>query len=391
MTSPAPLRCLVVGRGWRAEFYLRLAAAVPERFAVAGIATRSPGRAEALATEWGVPAFTDPVAALRETGAELAVVSVAKPAIPEVTLTLAEAGAKVLAETPPAPDLDALHRLWERLGSMAGSASDPTGRSGSVAIAEQHLDLPGITARLALVQAGRLGHVSGADLSWTHGYHAVAVLRALLHDSAVWPHAGSGHPPAATVTVRAQTSSAPLVRGPDRGGWPGDVDVEPATRTLATLDFGDGRVGLHDFTDGQWFHPLRARRLAIHGSHGQIVADTLIELADAATPVSMAIVRRETGLDGNLEGHELHSISCAGQPLWRNPYLGARLSDEELAIAALLDRATGWVRDAAPAPYPLAEACQDQALALGIDRAADSGSTVTVEPGPWLRGRAGGG
>lgn len=46
-----------IGSGRRTRFFLRLARAMPERLRVSGVVTRDPGRADALTTDWGVPAF----------------------------------------------------------------------------------------------------------------------------------------------------------------------------------------------------------------------------------------------------------------------------------------------------------------------------------------------
>ena len=48
----------IFGAGWRSEFYLRIAAALPQLFRVAGIYVRRPERAEELRA-MGAPVFED--------------------------------------------------------------------------------------------------------------------------------------------------------------------------------------------------------------------------------------------------------------------------------------------------------------------------------------------
>lgn len=55
--SAAPIRFGIVGSGWRAEFFARLARALPERLAVVGVVTRSAERAARVEAEWGCPPF----------------------------------------------------------------------------------------------------------------------------------------------------------------------------------------------------------------------------------------------------------------------------------------------------------------------------------------------
>jgi predicted dehydrogenase len=48
----------IVGSGWRAEFYLRVARACPEHFEVIGVSARNAQKRERLEKEWGVKTFS---------------------------------------------------------------------------------------------------------------------------------------------------------------------------------------------------------------------------------------------------------------------------------------------------------------------------------------------
>jgi predicted dehydrogenase len=243
-------------------------------------------------------------------------------------------------------------------------------RPDLVQVAEQYPCLPRFQAYSALLATGRLGSVTSAQLSWTHGYHAVAVLRSLL---------GVGF---ADVSVTGTRFTAPATASLGRDGWPAQFSLVDAPQTIATLDFGD-RLGLYDFTDGQWFHPLMSRRVVVRGTAGEIVNDTVTRLLDVRTPVASALSRRQTGIDGDLEGSDLDTIGLDGEILYRNPFQGLRLSDEEIAIATVVVRMAAWVRGDAEPPYPLAEACQDVLIALAIDQSATSSAAVRLELQPW--------
>jgi hypothetical protein len=92
---------------------------------------------------------------------------------------------------------------------------------------------------------------------------------------------------------------------------------------------------------------------------------------------------------GNLEGFDLDSITYEGTVVYRNPFRGARLSDEEIAIASCLEATGRWAAGEGPAPYPLADACQDQAIALAMHRSATEGTAVRVGPEAWSSSVAG--
>jgi predicted dehydrogenase len=280
---------------------------------------------------------------------------------PDATRELVAAGVPVLAETPPAPDLDGLRSLWADVGG-----------SGLVQVAEQYLLMPGHAARLAVVRDGVLGEPTSVQVSSTHLYHAVSLIRGLL---------GVGFD---TAEVNARAFVAPLANPLSPDGWSGDTTPQQLSTTLATIDFG-GRMGLYDFTDNQWWNPLRTRRITIRGSHGELVDDRVVRLADPTTPVESHLVRRQTGIDLNLEGFDLEHISFEGRVVYRNPFSGARLADDDISVAALLDRTGAWARQEGPPPYPLADACQDHLISLAIVMAVQTGGSVTTTWEAWAQ------
>jgi len=358
--TPAPATFGIVGKGWRADFFARLAALLPEQLTLVGAAVRQPESVEDVAHRWSVPVYLSPAELIAKQYPDFIVVSVPWPVTPVITSTIVDSGVPVLAETPPAPDADGLRALWARVG----------GRN-LVQVAEQYLLLPGHAARRELAARGVIGRPTSVHVSSTHGYHAVSMIRGLLN-------AGSG-----PVRVRASRFTAPLLDPLNRDGWTGEETPKDAATTLATLDFGDGRSGLYDFTDNQWHNRLRLRRILIRGSLGEIADDTVIRWGGPQTVLRSEIVRSQLGHDLNLDGHDTEHLSFEGDVVWRNPFTGLRLMDEEIAIATLLTATAAWARDAGPAPYPLAEACQDHLLSLAIDEAAASEQTVVTETEPW--------
>jgi predicted dehydrogenase len=359
MTQPA--RFGVVGGGWRAQFFLKLAALLPERLAVAGVVVRRADAAEQMTRRWGVPAHLS-LARLLDSRPDFVVSSVPWVANPAVVTEAVAAGVPVLSETPPAPDRDGLRALWRAVGETR-----------LVQVAEQYLLLPGHAARRELVRRGVIGQPTSVQVSSTHLYHAVSMMRGLL---------AAGFDPA---TVDARAFVAPLVDSLTRAGWTGDATPKDASTTIATIDFG-GAMGLYDFTDNQWHNQLRQRRIVIRGTHGEIVDDEVVRLAGEQTIVRSALVRRQTGYDLDLEGYDTDHISFDGEVVYQNPFIGLRLADEEIAIATQLLRMAAWCQDAGPPPYPLAEACQDHLVALAIEESVARGAQVTTTTEPWGAG-----
>ena len=142
-------------------------------------------------------------------------------------------------------------------------------------------------------------------------------------------------------------------------------------------------LGVYDFTDNQWWNPLRPDHLTVRGSAGEIHDESVVRMLDPVTPAVSRLERAMTGLGMNYEGLDLTHISFDGEIVFRNAYEGARLSDDDIAVAALLDQMGAWARDDGPPPYPLAFACQDHLIGLAIEESASRGRPVTIGREEW--------
>ncbi len=356
MTSS--VRFLVVGTGWRARFFLELA---PKLFEVelAGVVVHRSATTEQAEAHWRAPGYSSLKDALREQRPDFVVISVPRTVAPELTTAVVDNGIPVLLETPPAVDVEGIRRLW-----------DDVGISGLVQVAEQYPLYPGHAARFALVQKGAIGQPTSVQVSSTHGYHAVALMRRFL---------GVGFRPA---TVKASSFQSPLVDPSAKGGWTGDTTARQAETVIATVDFGPS-MGLYDFTTNQWHNQLRARRIVVRGSYGEIVDDMVYQMADDRTFIRSPLVRRQTGYDLDLDGYDTDHISFGGEVVYRNPYPGLRLADDEIAVASLLSGMAKWCHQDGPSPYPLAEGSQDHLVSLAIDASLAIGSPVTTSTEKW--------
>ena len=252
-----------------------------------------------------------------------------------------------------------LRSLWHDVGA-----------TGRVQVGEQYMRMPGHASRLAVAEAGTLGRVNSVEIASTHLYHAVSLIRGFLGVDMD------------RVVVSARSFTAPLVDPLSFHGWVPDPTPGPKTTTIATLDFGDGRMGLYDFVENQWWNPLLARRIVLRGSLGELVDDTVTRLTPAG-PVTAPIVYGRRGVDMNLEGNEVGHTSFDGRVIYRNPWVGSNLSEDDIAVASHLAAVGRWARDDGPEPYPLAQGCQDHAVGLAIEESARTGADVCVEREVW--------
>ncbi|MGK7229846.1 Gfo/Idh/MocA family protein [Streptomyces hygroscopicus] len=359
---PRPVSFGLVGSGWRAEFYLRIAHALPDRFQVAGVVARRPQRRAELHRTWSVPVFASLEELLAAGRPDFIVTALPRTVNAHTVAELARRGVPVLSETPPAAGLEEMTALVDAVGDAV------------VEVAEQYQYLPTYEAALQAASRGILGEVTSAQVSVAQTYHAISLLRRFL---------GVGM---ADATVTAVEFTSELAHGPGRDGWQRE-GTTTARQTIATLHFGD-RLGLYDFTSGQWFHPLLGRRLVVRGQRGELIDDRVTCLHTPRTPSLLRFERHQTGTGADLGGFHLEGISLGPDRLYHNPYAPARLADEEIAIATCLSRMADRLAGD-PGPYPLAEACQDHYLGLAVEEVARTGRQVTTVRQPWALTRRG--
>lgn len=354
---------IIGGAGFRAQYYLRIAAALPERFQVSGMVVRDESNAREMELKWGATTYRSLEQLLTNENPDFVVVSVSGAVGMEYLFKLAEAGIPVLMETPPAPDLEGLELLHERLG-----------KSGArIQVAEQYQFHPIQEARLALIHSGRLGRITETTVSISHLYHGVSLIRKML---------GIQYE---EVKIRAMRFQSDWVQGPTRQGPPTEDRRVPLHRDLAWLDFGD-RLGIYDFTRDQHRSWIRSNHLSVRGERGEIFDSRVLIQQASTVPLQLELRRVNKGELENQEGYFLQGILCGEQWLYDNPFAPARLYDDEIAIAGCLQRMADYIHGG-PAFYSLAEASQDHYLGMMIEKAIVTGETVTADKRSWAEER----
>jgi hypothetical protein len=119
---------------------------------------RIPGRADALTTDWGVPAFGTVGDLLRYERPDYIAAAVPWAAMPDAIREVVGHRMPVLAERPPAPDLPGLRTLWTDVGG-----------TGLVQVAKQYLLMPGsFEETLDWVIAYRLEGLQVSEKAFSH-------------------------------------------------------------------------------------------------------------------------------------------------------------------------------------------------------------------------------
>lgn len=356
----APIRFGLVGAGWRAEFFTRIAAALPERFEIVGVHTRDAAKAVAFAAKWRLP-VCDTLEALADKGPDFVVASISVGGHVEICRRLHALKQAVLLETPAAADVAGMIDIWRMVEQGL-----------RIHVAEQYIYEPLHAARLALITEGWIGTPSFARVATAHGYHGVSLMRRFLK---------LGFEDA---SIRARIFTSPAIQGGSRAGPPIEEKLVTGTQTIGDFDFGD-RLGLFDFTDIQYWSYVRSHRVVIRGERGEITDNEVRYLRAFNEPVVDTLRRRDRGHGQDLDGHYLDSVLLGGDTVFHNPFWRARLMDDEIAIAEAMVRMAAYVRGEGEGPYSFADAAQDQYLALMLAEAAKSGEVVRTSRQPWAQ------
>ncbi len=348
----------IVGSGWRAEFYMRIAKALPELFNICGVVTRQDEKKATIHQNWGYKVYHTVDELINRCKPDFIVVSVNKKVAAGITEGLLKKGVPVLAETPPAADLQGLIQLNSLVKEGA-----------KIQIAEQYHLQPMNAAILSVIQSRKLGIPNYTHVSFSHGYHAVSLIRKNL--GVRFENA----------KIQAHEFTFPRIEGFGRTGLPEREIIKDNKHVFAFLDFG-GKVGLYDFENNQHRSWARSQRIMTRGERGEVNNDCVKYLKDYKIPIEYYLKRLQTGENNNLEGYFLRGILAGEEWVYRNPFAPVPFSDEEIAIATCLIKMRDYVAGG-PEFYSLAQASQDQYLAMMIEKAVSTGEKVITQTQEW--------
>ncbi len=353
-------RIVIVGNGWRANYFHRIAKELPERFQIVSVIVRSQERAAEVHSQWGVFATTDWEQGL-SVAHDYVILCVSRVVTVSYLERLFAAGEAVLCETPPGYSVDEFSHLWNLKQQY----------NGRIQICEQYQFWPLYHSCKEVIDKNMLGEVSNMTFSALHGYHAMSLFRILL---------GVGFE-ACAISGRKYAFDVTYTMG--RDGYDESGRIISANRQVAALDFANGKTAFLDFCDEQYFSPIRTRRLNIQGVRGEIDDLTVRYLNQDNRPVVQNFVRLDDGRN-NIQGWSHQGMMLGESFTYRTPFAGAKLNDDELAIATAMQRMREYVETGVEF-YGLADGLQDAYLALLVDQAVEQpGVVLHTQPQPWM-------
>ncbi len=348
----------IVGSGWRSEFYLRIAKALPDRFDICGIVTRNENKRKSVEMDWGIRCYSTVDEMLYNSKPYFVVVSVSPSATYDILRSLLDKRVPVLSETPPSSEIKQLNELNALVKKGA-----------KIQIAEQYHLQPLNVARLKIIESEKLGEISQAYISSCHGYHAISLMRKFL---------GIKYENAKISSYKFIT---PLIDGPHRYGVVEDKTLN-SEQIIAIIDFGH-KFGIYDFSSDQYSSWIRAPRITIRGNKGEIVDDEVRYLKDFKTPVEIKLKRLNAGENSSVhEDYHLKGILLGDEWLYENPFMLGRLMDDEIAVASCLEKMENYIENDVQF-YSLSEASQDYYLSLMINETLSKTGQIETKSQSW--------
>lgn len=348
-----PVKYLIVGSGYRSEYYGRIASAYPGLFG-ARYLVRSAEKAALMEKRTGCGADTDLKSALRF-DPDFIVAAVDRGHTAEVVLRFAAMGLPVAAETPLGCDMPSLRAVWD--ASLGGAR---------ICSLEQYPRHPVLAAGLDAVARGVIGTPQTAYLSLVHDYHAASLLRHMLLTG------GEQY------RMHGVRSAFEAAESDSRYGAVRDGSFAPRERDQVHVAYESGKTALYDFSPLQYRTFIRSRHLTVRGSRGEWSDTCLYYLDGEGLPKRDFLMNEIPKKYWRLDSQALRDLRKT-----RPEELFLDTCHDEYAIAAMLLDMEDWLNGGDP-PCPLRESLDDAVFWLTKEEAVKRPfETVSPPPVPW--------
>lgn len=334
MISLKKYKFIIVGSGYRSLLYVNLAKACPQKFELCAMLCRTKEKADKMAAENDIYTTTS-IEECKNMDVDFVVVAVNKTSIAKVSIEWMDYGFTVLCETPVGLDRESLMQIWQK--HLHG---------GKIMVAEQYMYYPSYQSVINAVNEGLIGAVDCANVSLAHEYHGASLIREFLGVDIDMPF-----------TVRAKTYEFSTVETFTRYEHYKDGRQAMKKRTVATLEFDNGKVAFYDFDSEQYRSPIRINSLKIQGTKGMIKDDTAYYLDENYDAVSKKLYENKEKYDG--------------------------LSKDQISVAKLMEMAAEYNKK--DGETNLKNAIWDAYVAIVMKEAGENGGTVRSECDIWKK------
>jgi len=322
------MKYLIVGSGYRSEFFIRSHQKDPKHTLV-GVLTRNQEKADMLKEKYGVETFTEETKAL-STKPDLIVVCVNNTDIHEKSMYYLRLGYRVLQETPAGLTIDQLKECYT------------LGQDNRLFIAEQYIFCETHKARLEALKTHNTGNAHTLFISEAHDYHGASLIRAYLSEGL------------SDFSIRAMSYKNPIVNTDSRTGPVYTGELKNEERVHMILTYADGKRAFYDFSGIQYHSFIRERTMRLLCERAELNNSTLSYLDDDNHPQTLNV-------------HPLEDQNA----------------EDEAAIALIIDNIADVI-DGGEVLYPLAYALEDAYTMILMNDAINYPFTeFKRQPMPW--------
>ena len=301
------MNAVLLGTGWRARFYMRIAGFCPDILRIVAVFTHTPERKAEMEAE-GFSAFTDIASALA-VDHDAVIIASGKNGFSDTLRYLHGRRERIITETTflglPEEDL-------EEFSSYDGL------------VMEQYWNTPLFSSLLNALSALE-AEPDQLYLSGLHNHHSASIARRVL---------GTGYQMPEEIQSLSFPSS--IVRTGSRRGLEVSGESEEYVRNIRVMKLGKS-LFIHDFSSNQYHSYLYGRSFEIRGDKG-VVNEREVRYVNKegfACILPFAFHRDVSTGNGSLT---LSHVTLGTQVVFRNPFYPANLNDDEIAIAEILRR-----------------------------------------------------
>ena len=352
------IRFGVLGSGYRASLYFRIAKALPEQFEICMVLCHSEESACRVKEKFDFP-VTCKDEDMINSKPDFVVSAVTKTLMCDTVEKWLNNGIPVLSETPVSLDNGRLFQVWENIKNNNYTCN-------KLQVAEQYAFYPTYDARIQIVKSGLIGEPVSMTISCMHDYHAVSIIREFL-DTGINDVNVIGKAYQMKV-IDTKTRYEILTKG----------DVVSKEEKHLIMEYDNEKTAFYDFMSDQYRSDIRNRFINVRGTRGEITDNMVYFLKDnnVAASEKMDVYKDE-------ETGEILEVSFRGRKLYIPPFGICGLGEDETAAARVLAGMKKYV-DGGEEVYPLRYALEDAYTAnLMTTAAGNSWQPQKSQNRPW--------
>ena len=351
------LSYIIVGSGYRAEYFGRIAQTYPSLFRTLFLC-RSEEKAALMKRHTGLDATVSAADCLAF-HPDFIVVAVDRGHVADVAEEWIQRGFPVVTETPVGDTVEKLRKLrqWEKRGAK-------------IVCCEQYFRQPILAAGLNAVQRGLIGEPSSLYISLLHDYHAASLIRKALLTA-----------PGEPFTLRGERRENAVTETDSRYGAILDGRNTRAARDTVYVSFSSGKQAIYDFCPVQYRSFIRSRHVTVRGARGEWNDTVILHLDRENRPQRTFLLPEIPEKYRALDTQALRDK----RRNWQAELAPDTVQDEFAIASILLDM--GDYLAGGPSPYPLCDALEDAYFWLLLEQAVKNPwQEIVCGERPWETG-----